>query len=620
MRIVTLTDPRPLVNQEVPALMERGRVRFIVMVLGAALLLSGCGLFQGSGSGPGTGITYGVSGRVCDSEGSGIADVVLTFSGGYGIAKTGGDGRWNKSGLRGTVTITPSKEGYVFVPSSRQVSGASSNVDFVGSREAVARGKLKVSFIGNTTPRAGSRVSMEDLHPFDPSIYAPPFNSNEKGNRVGAYTPYSLVGNVIGMGVAAPWYRLPLSLDVVVQDGPVLLPVFDFAFAKDIVYADYIVEDERYDFSVVEMEITSRNTGPDSNYCFPWHSEVYVDLGERYRDVTFPNEDAAKKRGTVHVFQFADLIPLGGKERTYLFRLSFDHNVDRPYIVNPDGSYVEDFNPYFWDTDTRIGLAGYVIYLPGLNIDLGSGSKHLIFEWDLAGLVEVYDHGTPDNVEDDLVTLRLDNPFPITLRAEPYGDWEPILGDQMDPPDVSQLDIRFFHLINTQVFVRWLNPSVRDFKQTHVIRKEGSPPTGMTDGEEVYVGTFPMYEDNDVELHKDYYYLILAEDQEGRFSDGEVISIRTDPPVIVRIELFPKEVSLRVGETEYFGVVGYIPSGEQRPVVCNWTLNGDIGSLDEQGPTANVKFTAEAPGQGSLTATWNGQISATATIQVTSAQ
>lgn len=89
----------------------------MVGVLGVMLCVSGCGLFQGSGSGT----TYTVSGKVCDSEGVGIADVVLSFSGGYGIAKTGSNGKWTKSGLRGTVTITPSKEGYVFVPSSRQV-------------------------------------------------------------------------------------------------------------------------------------------------------------------------------------------------------------------------------------------------------------------------------------------------------------------------------------------------------------------------------------------------------------------------------------------------------------------------------------------------------------------
>lgn len=205
-----------MVDRKVQALVGRGRVRSLVVVLGAMLLLSGCGLFQGSG--PGT--TCAVSGRMCDPEGAGIADVVLTFSGGYGIARTGSDGKRRKNGLSGTVTIAPSREGYVFVPSSRQVSGASSNVNFIGSREAVARGKLKVSFIGNTTPRMRSRVSMGDLHPFDPSIYEPPFNSNEKGNRVGAYTPHSLVGTLWGMGVASPNYRLLLSLELGVATGP----------------------------------------------------------------------------------------------------------------------------------------------------------------------------------------------------------------------------------------------------------------------------------------------------------------------------------------------------------------------------------------------------------------
>jgi len=104
-----------------------------------------------------------------------------------------------------------------------------------------------------------------------------------------------------------------------------------------------------------------------------------------------------------------------------------------------------------------MGLAGYVIYLPGLDLDLSSQSAHLIFDRELFNLIEVYDNGTPDDVGDDLITLRLDDPFPITLRAEPYDGLEPIAGDGAQPPEVSELDIIFFDLAEQQIAIRWIN-------------------------------------------------------------------------------------------------------------------------------------------------------------------
>ncbi|MGI6518686.1 MAG: hypothetical protein ACOX4C_07905 [Bacillota bacterium] len=218
-----------------------------------------------------------------------------------------------------------------------------------------------------------------------------------------------------------------------------LLPILDLALAKDILRVDYLLEHGRYDFTVVEMDIWGENCPPDSSNCFSGLSEVHVDLGDEYREVSFPKELRSKSHGTVHVFQLVDLIPLGRKDYIALVRLSFDHEVDRPYIVTPDGSYVRDFNPYFWDSRTRMGLAAYVIYLPGLDLHLSSESAHLIFDWDLVDLIEIYDNGTPDDVSDDPITLRLDNLFPITLRAEPYNEWEPITGNGAPPPRFPSL-------------------------------------------------------------------------------------------------------------------------------------------------------------------------------------
>jgi hypothetical protein len=116
-------------------------------------------------------------------------------------------------------------------------------------------------------------------------------------------------------------------------------------------------------------------------------------------------------------------------------------------------------------------------------------------------------------------------------------------------PEVSELDIRFYDLVNKQVFVRWINPSVADFRQIHVVRKEGAPPTGIEDGDIVYVGNGTMYQDDNIELSKEYFYRVIVEDWDGLFSDGKTISIRTDPWEFTKIEVHAYPESVSMGDT-----------------------------------------------------------------------
>gem|GEM_PF-4216068 len=108
-----------------------------IVALGIILIvLPGC-----FGGGGGTQTTYTVSGRVTQAGNpqQGIPDVTLAFSGGYGTATTNSNGNWSKSGLKGTVTVTPTKNGWTFQPPSRQVTGTASNVDFAGTPPALQR-------------------------------------------------------------------------------------------------------------------------------------------------------------------------------------------------------------------------------------------------------------------------------------------------------------------------------------------------------------------------------------------------------------------------------------------------------------------------------------------------
>ncbi len=99
-------------------------------------LLSGC---FGSSKTPGgeeTPASYSVSGRITDTDecNKGIENVTVLFSGGFGTSTTDSEGKWSKDGLRGTVTVTPNPVGWVFSPVNREVTSASSNVDFEGTR------------------------------------------------------------------------------------------------------------------------------------------------------------------------------------------------------------------------------------------------------------------------------------------------------------------------------------------------------------------------------------------------------------------------------------------------------------------------------------------------------
>ena len=80
-------------------------------------------------------LIYSISGRVMDSSGNPISGVTISDNAGH-TTTTGSDGRYTLSGLAaGTYTITPSKSGYTFSPTSRTVTVPpdATGVDFTGS-------------------------------------------------------------------------------------------------------------------------------------------------------------------------------------------------------------------------------------------------------------------------------------------------------------------------------------------------------------------------------------------------------------------------------------------------------------------------------------------------------
>lgn len=94
------------------------------------LLLPGCR----GGGGVAQPTTYNVSGQVVDSANAGVAGVSLVYTGGAsGTVTTAANGTWTMTGLKGSVTITPSRSGWTFSPTNKVVTGALQGIKFTGT-------------------------------------------------------------------------------------------------------------------------------------------------------------------------------------------------------------------------------------------------------------------------------------------------------------------------------------------------------------------------------------------------------------------------------------------------------------------------------------------------------
>jgi hypothetical protein len=74
---------------------------------------------------------YSVSGKVVDEDGNGIPSVTITFRGGTeATTVTDAEGKFSRSGLSGTVTISAMKNGYT-ITEEFVVAGVDENITFV---------------------------------------------------------------------------------------------------------------------------------------------------------------------------------------------------------------------------------------------------------------------------------------------------------------------------------------------------------------------------------------------------------------------------------------------------------------------------------------------------------
>jgi hypothetical protein len=73
--------------------------------------------------------------------------------------------------------------------------------------------------------------------------------------------------------------------------------------------------------------------------------------------------------------------------------------------------------------------------------------------------------------------------------------------------------------------------------------------------------------------------------------------LEVTPGPVARLQIIPRSLELASGSTLSFRALGYDAYDNMQEVAATWSLSGDIGRLD-----ANGAFTAEATGQGQVTA------------------
>src|SRR5690554_841380 len=246
---------------------------FCLILTGALLLLTGCG-----GSKPST---YSISGRIVDLEENGISGVSIVLTGGYtGTATTGEDGSWSAGGLKGTVTVTPVHDDWVFSPLSREVNKAAQDVDFTGNPvDETTTYTLTVQVEGNgtVTPAPGAHeyeegtiVNLEatagegyefshwtgDVADTQNSVTTVTMDADKTVTAVFTEIPvptYTLTIQVEGNGSV-----IPTAGTHDYDEGTVVNlsanPDFDFRFVK------WVVGVEEYEDSSINIEINSNLT------------------------------------------------------------------------------------------------------------------------------------------------------------------------------------------------------------------------------------------------------------------------------------------------------------------------------------------------------------------------
>jgi len=104
-------------------------------------------------------VTYAISGTITRADNQQpLEGVAIQFSSGFASTSTDASGKWSKSGLSGTVTVTPVLAGWSFDQASRQTSVAASDVNFVATSVPIYSLSGTVTRSDNQDPLPGVAI------------------------------------------------------------------------------------------------------------------------------------------------------------------------------------------------------------------------------------------------------------------------------------------------------------------------------------------------------------------------------------------------------------------------------------------------------------------------------
>lgn len=418
--------------------------------------------------------------------------------------------------------------------------------------------QLHISFKSNVTDetKISSQALKEELYSFDSNLYAEPFNSygtkNQEellGKKLYTVTPERFLAGIPRIRLHNTNGNLPMINQNFVHStdtsGFAIVPMMDLVYSKNIINNDILLNSSASRFKEIELVIGADDfmfipksswngeSAPNIRETFKTYSEIHIELPEEYSGIILDNEKLPSDRiyepanNNIHVFSLIDLIPLENTD-SHSVLIYFSEEIKEAKIYNPDGKRVEDFNPHLFESDRSTSWDGYFVYLPGNELNFSGGNKELSFIWDLSNLIEVYSNGTTE-IDDDLVTLKLDNPFPIRFDFNSYSE---VNHDSSSPEEVSFFEAKYFdksieEVMDNQIILRWINPNQKSFEKVILVRKLNSSPENINDGKQVYKGNFPIYFDKEIASNKEYFYKIFVENSTGRLSDGKTLNIIT---------------------------------------------------------------------------------------------